>query len=227
MSIDVEATKTNERFIQAELYCALKNHIKESQMMGTIKGTPKIDVLVEASIKQNKSTKKTSARKRTDLVLIYKKLGSVRPLLVIELKKRRLGSPTHGIKAGLEQAYSYARQVGCSLYAMYEGDTFVLMQMGYPFLIGLKRVDIFGSEFRDIGREVWDIALENSKGNKTGPLTPFDDYSVFTNWKTTMRAILGDAHRRNMAESGASIIKKQTDEVVDEIMLIWQKHFSS
>ncbi len=226
MSIDIEATKTNERFIQAELYCKLKEDIRNAKLITKGKVGGRRDVLVEASIKQNKGTK-PKARKRTDLVLIWKESGNVIPLLVIELKKRRLGSPTHGSKGALKQAYSYARQVGSNLYATYNGDTFVLMQMGYPFLIGLKRIDIFGGEFRDIGREVWEIALDHSKGTETGPLPPFDDYSVYPYWKTTMKAILGDAHRRSMVESGTSVKKEQTDEVVEEIMSIWQKHFSS
>ncbi len=55
MSIDIEATKTNERFIQAELYCKLKEDIETKIIMTKGKVGRRRDVLVEASIKQNKS----------------------------------------------------------------------------------------------------------------------------------------------------------------------------
>ncbi len=183
MTIDIEATKTKEIFVQAELYRCLMREIESHRYMIKETGPARRDVLIEASIKKKQEVK------NADIVLMWNEKGTSNPLLVIELKKRTIVSPTKSGKKALNQAYEYAKQVGCNLYAIYDGNTFILMQMNYPFLIGVDRFDIFDSESRasSFANNIWDVTLKHWKNTAEGPVEPFDNYSVFLHWKSALR----------------------------------------
>jgi hypothetical protein len=121
----------------------------------------------------------------------------------------------------------YARLVNSNLYAIYDGNIFVLMQMAFPFLIGLEKFDIYDDELKasTFARNLWDITLANWKGAAKGPVKPFDNYSVFLHWKSTLRIIVKDAYIRKTRDDEKTIETNEANDSVNEIMSTWQSHF--
>ncbi|MBY8997412.1 MAG: hypothetical protein KGD60_06755 [Candidatus Thorarchaeota archaeon] len=196
VGIDLESTQEKEVRIQAELYRILRNHVCTGVGLldGALMSWKPYDVLIEASIPEpgNKIG-------RADLVLLgqrelrYK--VEIKPLLVIEVKRRKTSQLTKHYKAYIRQARRYAYALQCPIYTVYDGFTWILMQISSPFLIGLRQWSFSSNERRnqEFAREIWEMASEINERKTEGPVRKFVFHSDFLPWKESIYYFIKDA----------------------------------
>jgi hypothetical protein len=198
VGIDLESTQEKEIRIQAEFYRILRNHVCTGigLLDGVLMTWKPHDVLIEPSISQlgNKIG-------RADLVLLAQRESKNRidtkPLLVIEIKKRKTTQLTKHYNGYLRQARKYAYALRCPIYAVYDGFTLILMQIPSPFLIGLRQWSFSSTERhnQEFAREVWEMAAELYERIAEGPVPKFTFHSDFLPWRESIYYFIKEAFR--------------------------------
>ncbi len=222
--LDEDTTLGKEIRIQAEMYRILRNLVMEGFSLIeaiTSQWSPD-DVLIEASI-----SLENGATKAADLVLMGRRnsygTGNRKPLMVIEIKKRRLTHLTQSYGAALKQARQYAHMIGCPLYAVYDGHTLILMQIPSPFLIGLSQWSFTNStrRNREFAQKLWGIALQIQSGIVREPVAGFRYHSDFEPWKKSIYYFIRDAFRfKVVVDQGMS---SETFDIEGEAELLAQR----
>ena len=182
------------------------------------------DVLIEASATGDESPK---PKDRADIVLLGKKDDETKILLVIEMKKPVAGTPTKGFKKALEQAFGYAKQLDCNYYAVYDGDTIIIMQRQHPFLVGLAQRYIRSDEqsLDKFALEFWSMAhYLNSTESVEIPTKFFRMHKqYYSRWKKTIRFLIKDAYKKYLEEQSISINMEMIEKKSEEICKKWDE----
>jgi hypothetical protein len=212
-----------EVYIQAEMYRLLKNaavipdqrpyliDVMAQRLAGHY--IDPFDVWIEASV----------GLQEVDLLLRVGDTGTVKSALVIEIKKRTLSSPTIPFRAALNQARRYAEVIGCPLYAAYDGNTIVLMQDVYPFLVGIQRMDISANESTKIGfaRRIWQTSINLLFERAKEPVLKLAEAGEYYRWLKSIRTFIRDAHDAFIERSHLQVGKEERDKAVEEIAALW------
>jgi len=196
--LDEDATKEKELAIQAEVYRILKNYANEGLSLTEqlFSGWAPDDVLIEASISDS-----SGKHMEADLVLMAKGneySRSIRsPILVIETKLRKLSNLTRYYQSALKQSRKYAHSIRCPTYSVYDGHTFILMQIPSPFLIGIWQWAPSQREIanRDFARKLWKVSLNLKVSRSESPVPEFLFHPDIEPWKKSFYYFVRDAFR--------------------------------
>ncbi len=229
--LDIEATKSKEIYIHAELYRILQNVAKEPPPLLRFSSgswTPS-ETLIEATIREDETSVK-----KADLVLMVKRTGSYgrvdrKPALVIEVKMRRYNRLSQSYGAFLKQAFKYAEKIDCYYYSVYDGRTFIYMQFGEPYLIGLSDYPLDSSETkkREFAERIWSAACLTASGVQQGILKDFVFHSDFDSWKKSVPKFIGQAYRRNAMRSGWAPTSESVNEASSQFARKWSELYES
>lgn len=223
----VDSSRNKEIYIQAELYRLLKNVCSHPAQKQPIHGSnitsswEPHDVLIEPTIipERNKN-------KEADLLLIGRTREpplKTRPILIIEVKKRRLSQLSKYYRRYLRQAYDYAHAIDCRCYSVYDGNTWIIMQIAEPYLIAFfqKRIGVNHKDDIIFSEKLWNIAGSVQDAFQNAPIGEFSKHDDFLPWKKVLHSFLRDAFQRNVTTSRWEPSEAQLKKKASMLEKIW------